>query len=280
MAALGVLAVGLSAAMAWWLAARLAAPVNSLARLAVRLGDGDFSSRYATAGVAELDRAGDALNRTAGRLGDTLARERSFTADVSHQLNTPLTSLRLGLESALLTAGDDASRTLEESLAEVERLQATVATLLAVARDVTPAGDPADVAEVCESVVDRYRGPLADEGRPLRLEVEPGLPAARCPAEVLREILSILLDNADHHGKGTVTVTARSAGRGVIVEVSDEGPGITGDPDAVFARRGATASGYGIGLSLARSLAEAHDARLELTRAAPRPTFTLALPGA
>ncbi|MDQ1375048.1 MAG: hypothetical protein QOJ09_2386, partial [Actinomycetota bacterium] len=281
MAGFAGLAIAIAAGLAWWLSSRLAAPVDRLAHLAVRLGNGDFSARYAPAGVSELDGAGEALNRTAARLGDVLARERSFTADASHQLATPLTSLRLGLESALLTPGTDSTATINRSLEEVERLQATVATLLAVARDVEPPSDArTDVEAVCADVVDRYREALARDGRPLRLDVQRGLPAVRCPPDVLREILSVLIDNAGRHGRGTVAITSRAAGRGVVVEVTDEGPGISGDPSTVFDRRAPGAVGHGIGLSLARSLAEAHDARLELTRAAPHPSFTVALPGA
>jgi signal transduction histidine kinase len=284
MGLLGLVAVGLAAGLGWWLSTRLAAPVDGLSGLAVRLGDGDFSARLGPSGVPELDGAADALNRTAERLGHMVERERAFTADVSHQLNTPLTSLRLGLESALLDGGgDDPARrdALGDALGEVDRLQATVATLLAVARDAPLAGGAScDVAAVCAEVVDRCRGALASAGRPLRADVAAGMPRARCPADVLREVLAVLVDNAARHGAGAVTVSARPAGSGVVVEVSDEGPGMAGDPAAVFERRSPEAAGHGIGLALARSLVEAHEGRLELTRASPRPVFTVALPGA
>jgi signal transduction histidine kinase len=280
MATFGMLAVALAAALAAWLSSRLAVPVHGVTRLAVGLGDGDFSARYQPAGLAELDRAGEALNRTAARLGDVLARERAFTADVSHQLNTPLTSLRLALESALLTPGTDLEGALAAAIGEVERLQSTVATLLSVARDAAPLEDArADVAAVCADVADRGRPALVRAGRQLRLDVAPDLPRVRCPPEVVREILSVLLDNATRHGAGTVTIAARPAGRGVVVDVSDDGPGLSGEPDRLFERRSPSAAGNGIGLSLARSLAEAHEARLRVTRAAPHPVFALALPG-
>jgi signal transduction histidine kinase len=102
----------------------------------------------------------------------------------------------------------------------------------------------------------------------------------RCPADALSEILAVLVQNAQDHGAGEVTVSARPSGTGAIVEVSDEGGGILGDPTQIFHRRSRDASGHGIGLALARSLAEAYSARLELTRAGPRPTFTIAIPGA
>jgi signal transduction histidine kinase len=255
--------------------------------MALRLGDGDFGARVEPTGVPELDRAADALNRTAGRLGEIMSRERAFTADVSHQLNTPLTSLRLGLESALLLPGTDTEAALRDAVDEVERLQTTVATLLAVARNRLSTVDVrADVAAVCHDVVERSRPRLAAAGRPLRVDIDQFLPPVRCPPDVVQEILAVLVDNALRHGAGTVTITARRAGQGAVVEVSDEGAGIA-EPAGTFERRPSAGGdgdgkgdGHGIGLALALSLAEAHESRLQLTRAAPRPVFTLALPGA
>jgi signal transduction histidine kinase len=128
-------------------------------------------------------------------------------------------------------------------------------------------------------VADRFRGALAAAGRPLRVDVEPGLGPVRCSAEVLQEILAVLVDNASRHGAGTVAIAVRGAGSGVVVEVTDEGPGVA-DPSQLFERRAPDAAGHGIGLALARSLAEAHGGRLQLTRSAPHPRFTVALPGA
>lgn len=277
MAALGALAISLAAGFARWQSRRLVGPINDVAAMAVRLGEGDFSAQVGPAGVAELDRAGDALNRTALRLGEIVTRERAFTADVSHQLNTPLTSLRLGLESAIL--GGDHERALHRAVKEVERLQTTIATLFAVARDAQARADArCDLGAVCADVAGRMRSGLAVDGRPLRLAMDEGVPSVRCPPQVLHEILTILVDNGRRHGAGTVTIAARSAGHGAVVEVSDEGAGIA-EPSSVFDRRTLDADGHGVGLALARSLAEAHDARLELTRGGAHPVFTLALPG-
>ncbi|MDT7630345.1 MAG: hypothetical protein QOI50_2275, partial [Pseudonocardiales bacterium] len=92
-------------------------------------------------------------------------------------------------------------------------------------------------------------------------------------------VLTVLLDNAVGHGGGGVTVAIRDAGQALAIDVSDQGTGVTIPTDQLFTRRAAGAAGHGIGLALARSLAEAEGGRLRLTTPSP-PTFTLLLPTA
>lgn len=279
MLGLGAAALVVAGGLTWRQANRLTAPIDDLAKGAVRLGDGDFAVHLELSGIPELDRAAAALNRTAGRLDDAMSRERAFSADASHQLATPLICLRLGLESALLDDGADGRTALADAVEEVGRLERTVATLLSLARDSPTATATCDVPAAADEAASRYRDVLSRAGRPLRVDLAPALPPVRCPHDVLREILDVLLDNSVRHGGGEVALRARRAGNGVIVEVEDHGTGVT-DPGALFERRAPGASGHGIGLALARSLAEAHVARLELTRPSPGSVFAVALPGA
>jgi signal transduction histidine kinase len=278
MLGLGAVALAVAGGLTWRQASRLAAPIDDLAKGAVRIGEGDFGVRLAPTGIPELDKAAAALNRTAGRLADLMSRERAFSSDASHQLATPLTSLRLGMESALLDDGSDTRGALVDAVEEVERLQRTVATLLALARDSPMANASCDVSAAAAEAASRYRDALSQAGRPLRVDLETALPAVRCSHDVLREILDVLLDNSVRHGGGDVALLARRAGNGVIVEVEDQGAGVA-DPAALFRRRAPGASGHGIGLALARSLAEAHGGRLEVTRSRPGPVFAIAFPG-
>ena len=257
MAGLAAGAVAVAALVARALAGRLSRPVDALARAAARLGEGDFSVRAGRSGVAEVDAVASTLDATGACLGQVLAREQAFSADASHQLRTALAGLRLHLEAARLLPGADQGQAIADALAEVDRL---------------------DLSRVVEAVEQAWRGRLGASGRPLRFQVEGGLPPVRASEAAVLQILDVLLGNAAEHGSGTVTVRVRAAPGGLAIEVVDEGPGVAGDPEQVFARRAGSADGHGIGLALARSLAEADGGRLLLQRPVPAPVFTLLLP--
>lgn len=276
MAAVAAGVVGLAILAALILGRRLARPLEQLALAARRLGEGDFALRAPAAGIREVDEVAGALNAAAGRLDDLVSRERAFSANASHQLRTPLAALRLELETMELNG--DSSPQLPTALAQVDRLQETIETLLSLAR-----GEPADdsvtpLRELLEDACSRWRGPLAAQGRTLRVRSESPEIRVRASPSVLREILDVLLDNAVRHGSGAVELQARLSGGSVAVDVADEGTGPPLDAEEVFARR-AGVGGHGIGLALARSLAHAEGGRLLLSKPAP-PVFTLFLPNA
>jgi signal transduction histidine kinase len=279
MAGLGLAVIAVATVAARTLARRLSKPVAAVARAAHTLGEGDFSVRLPSSGLAELDEAVVAINATASRLGALVSRERAFSADASHQLRTPLTGLRLTLESAMATPGADLVQAMKDAVTEVDRLEATVDDLLALARDTEQRRDPVDLARLCAGAVGRWEADLASKGRALRLRVEnPKPPLVRASAAAVQQVLDVLIDNAANHGRGTVVVRVRPAPRGAAIEVADEGAG-PADPSSVFQRRAPSATGHGIGLALARSLAEAEGGRLLLTRGRP-PVFALVLPTA
>jgi signal transduction histidine kinase len=270
--AIGVIAAATLAAAL--LARRLARPLEELSVAARRLGDGEFTVRSPRSSIAEADAIGAALDATALRLGDLVARERAFSADASHQLRTPLAALRLELE-AMELRGDD-SPELRGALGEVDRLQSTVDTLLALSRDGPRGQGVTDLTQLLGDALPPHRAALAERARPLHSSPPAGLPAADAHPGVVREILDVLLTNATEHGHGAVTVEASHAGQWLHVLVSDEGPGIPEGPeDELFARGSGT--GHGIGLSLARSLAHAEGGSLKLTGRTPGATFSLTL---
>jgi signal transduction histidine kinase len=297
MVLLGALVVGFAAVLARRQAGQIARPLERLTGSARALGDGDFTIRASHSGIEEADAAGVALEATARRLGNLLERERAFSADVSHQLRTPLTSLLLGLESALsLDASDrdatnheaaDLRAAAERALRRAEQLRDTIDDLLGLARDTHSAGAPLDVAHLLSDVRNRWHAAFAAKGRRLTLPAVPDLPTVTTSSAAVRQILDVLLANALAHGAGTAGVAVVDVGTGISIEVGDEGPGLPGDPERAFVRRGENSAGggsdgdsgrHGIGLALARTLAEAEGGRLVVRRAAPSPVFSLLLP--
>jgi signal transduction histidine kinase len=272
-AAIAAAIIVLATLAAVLVARRLGRPLERLGASARRLGEGDFSARSSPSGIPEIDAVGGALDATAARLDALVTRERAFTRDASHQLRTPLQALRIELEAMELRGAAPAE--LPAALSQVDRLQATIDTLLAVARDTSRPGTQTDVGALLDAVGERWTGPLAHEGRPLRMVLDAGEhPVAAASPGVVGEILEVLLDNAHRHGSGAVTVGARLVDGWVAIEVADEGPGLGDDPERAFVRRSAQADGHGIGLSLARSLAHAEGGRLT-ARVGPCPVLTL-----
>jgi signal transduction histidine kinase len=275
---LGGLAVGMVWLVARRQARRLAGPLEELSDAARRLGQGDFSVRTTPAAIPEIDSVGSALNSTAGRLDDMLARERSFSADASHQLRTPLTGLRLRLEAALEHPGQDLRQAITDGIASADRLEQTIEELLALARDTRSSNTtPLDLPTLLDEIESGWHDRLAAQDRSLQVAVDPHAPVSLVSTAAVRQVLTVLLDNAATHGSGTVSVAVRNAADALAIDVSDEGDGITAPEPELFTRRSRLADGHGIGLALARSLAEAEGGRLRLTRPAP-PTFTLLVP--
>lgn len=275
LAAIDLGAVLVAGAVGWIVAARLVRPLRVIRDDAVRLGNGDFSIHPTPRGVTELDETAEALAETARRLDGAMTREREFSANASHQLRTPITAMRLAIESEVMTPRPDRTKVLHESLGELDRLESTIEMLLAVARDQPLRREPIDVASIIGDVRSRWNGPLAEHGRPLRIAAR-GHPSAHVSADVLKQVLDVLIGNAATHGRGQVSLAIEDDAANLVVSVSDEGS-IERDPGEVFERRDPTAEGHGVGLALARALAEAEGGRLTLASSAPT-TFRLVLP--
>jgi signal transduction histidine kinase len=273
---LAIAAIGVAALVAWLLAGRLSAPLRRLASTATAIGDGDFTAREQPCGVAEIDTVATALASTAERLGAALARERSFSADASHQLRTPITALKVTLEAAALTHRLDEA-VLRDAIAQADRLDHTVEELLALARDTHIERGPLDVRGLINELDHRDRRRLErDSGRGLIVAIPAHVPVVQASAAAVRQILTVLVDNAVEHGTGAVHVTVRALGDGLAIDVGDDGTAMSGNTEVVFARRSGDDPRRGIGLALARSLAEAEGGRL-LLATTPHTVFSLVL---
>ena len=267
---LTLLALMGAGAFAFWQARRLAIPMRALADAATELGAGDFTVRPPVSGVAEIDKTGDALTATATRLSEQIERERSFAAQASHQLRTPLTRLRLELEAGLAGGGAELDAAARDALVTADHLSQTIDDVLALAREPHGPSSEFDVEELLAECLDRWQGSFAGEDRPLRLVVETP-PQASASRVAVRQILEVLIDNAYRHGHGSVTMTARESGGAVAIDVVDRGTADVVWPaaDAAIGR---------LGLVMARSLAASQNGRLVLSSDASGTRFTLLVP--
>ena len=271
MAASGLVALGLGWLVANRLARRLTQPLADLAAAAATTGDGGPVVTTSVTGVAEIDTLTEALDANARRVSDALARERRFSADVSHQLRTPLTAIRLRVDAA--RASDDASQ-LVGVLEDLGRIESTVDHLLAFARDEMQPRASVRLDELATTATARWRDRFHAANRELSLRVDHGLGATGTSASV-SQVLDVLLENAIRHGRGAVSVATRRIPGGAAVDVADEGDVLDPTSSERIFRRGEGA-GTGIGLALARSLVEADGGRLVLSHQNPT-TFSLIL---
>ncbi|MDQ1585809.1 MAG: hypothetical protein QOJ90_1470 [Actinomycetota bacterium] len=279
MAGLALLAFASAAGLAVLQARRLARPIERLKAVAEELGGGNFSARALPSGIQEIDRASGALNKTAERLGDLVSRERAFAANASHQLRTPLTGLRLTLDTALTTSGADLELAARSAIRSVDALSRTIDDVLSVTRLGSEPSAALDVNAVLADVERRWQGLLAADDRPLRVRLlQP--PLARASEAAVRQIVDVLIDNAYRHGAGAVVITAREASDAVAIDVQDEGStiGLELLTDGPLPVQWSTEPH--LGLALARRLAEAEGGRLVHARTEGRTRFTLLLPAA
>jgi two-component system sensor histidine kinase TctE len=249
-------------------------PLARASREAAAIGPANLSARIATEGLpSEVRPLVEAANAALERLARAYVAERRLTADAAHELRTPLAVLSLRLQKAKLGAALDWP-TVEGDLARLSRL---VGQLMNLARMENPARAErmAGVGQLNLARVVREAAalvlPLAEEaGRQLEVDA-PDVVLIRGQADDLRDMVINLLDNALVHGQGAAHVGVRSGGEPgretVLIEVSDQGPGLPGAlGEELFNRfrKGEAASpGAGLGLAIVRQVARSHggDAR-------------------
>ncbi|KWX02415.1 sensor histidine kinase [Carbonactinospora thermoautotrophica] len=259
-------------------ARRITGPLADLVRAAERLGSGDPKPRRRHYGIPELDRVAEVLDSSGERIARMITAERRLAADASHQLRTPLTALSMRLEEIIAT--DDPQIVKEEAaiaLSQVERLTDVVQRLLNESRErQADSAVQVDVDDVVHQQIEEWRPAFRKADRRLKVRGEPGLRAVATPG-ALAQVLACLLENALMHGKGSVTVRTRRLSDWVVVEVADEGPGVPPElGNRIFERAVSGRNSTGLGLAVARDLAEADGGRLELLQLRP-PVFAIFL---
>jgi signal transduction histidine kinase len=276
----GGAALLVAALVAWQMSRRMARPLVEAMEATGRIADGDLASRVPVrrGDYPEFASLAGSINGMAQSLEDSRARERHLLLSVSHDLRTPLTSIRGFAEAIQDGAIEDNTRAADVIIAESRRLERLVGDLLDLtkleARQMSIAIRPTDVAEVVTTTAEGFRPAAAKSGLALVLQVvgHDGMPTATPPRPVaadpdrLAQLLANLLENAMTFARAAVTVTVAEnpASGECLIVVDDDGPGIApGDQQRVFERfyradRGPNRlMGSGLGLAIVAELATA-----------------------
>jgi len=252
-------------------------PIEQMAHQADRISAGDLTERVApTDTETEVGRLGTALNGMLGRIQTSVAEReasqdvmRSFFADASHELRTPLASLCANAElyqQGALVERSQVDEAMHRITLEAQRMSRLVDDMLRLARlDQHPdqRRDLVDLTALVGQSVERAQ--VADPARTWQAEIEPGLAVAGDEEQLSRAVDNLLANVRTHTPEGTVaTVTAHRDGSGrVVVEVTDDGPGVPADKlprifDRFYRAGTSRRTGSGLGLAIVSQIAAAH----------------------
>jgi signal transduction histidine kinase len=260
----------------WLVVGRALRPVEQIRGAVTAITSAGLSLRVPEPGTDdEIGRLASTMNDMLARLEDSAVRQRRFVADASHELRSPLTAIRTGLEVGLSHPDrapwpEIAGRAVRQS----QRLEQLIAELLVLAKadahQLAARRQPVDLAALLADLAAATPAP----GVSIGLSVAPGTATAGNPEDLSRMFRN-LLDNAVRYARHRVLVTAAARPEGIVVEIADDGPGIPEEErERVFGRfvrldasREQASGSAGLGLAIAQEIATAHGATIVLTEA-------------
>ena len=273
---------------------RYATPLAGVMEAADAVADGDFSVRLAEEGPGDMRQLARSFNRMTQELDRAERQRRNLTADVAHELRTPLHIIQGNLEGLLDGVYQPTDGHIEATLDETRLLSRLVEDLqtlsLAEAGQLELVREPVQVADLLADVQTSFSGQAEAAGVALELVVDGDHKALNVWADYgrLDQVLGNLLANALRYtpAGGTITLSAASIQEGVRIQVADSGNGIPAeDLPYIFDRfwRGDPSRPHGgstgLGLAIAQQLVRAHDGRITVSSEVGRgTTFTIELP--
>ncbi len=274
----------------------IARPLADVMAAVDAVASGDLSVRVPVHGHGDFDRVADAFNHMIEELETADRQRRNLTADVAHELRTPLQIIQGNLEGILDNVYEPTEEHLGATLEETRSLARLVEDLrtlsLAEAGELPLVMEPIDVGELLTDVQTSFSGQAEAAGIDLQVETDGDPRAMTIPADGgrLDQVLGNLVTNALRYTPegGTITLRGKPVDGGVLITVSDTGEGISGeDLPAIFdrfwkgdrSRTHASGAGSGLGLAIARQLVNAHGGRIDVeSELGQGTTFTIELP--
>ena len=275
----GLLVIGISAAIASRVTTQALRPVSQMAQRATDWSEHDLTQRFDLDGPDnELAQLGSTLDGLLDRVTMAIRSEQRLTSELAHELRTPLTAIQGSADLALLRGVDDPETRLElEQISASARAMSDVITALVdVARDHAAAG--ASSTSRVADVVDGVRALVPSE---LTFVDETGSSLGRIagPRELVLRALAPVVDNAVAHARTTVTLTAVDTTRNVEISVCDDGPGVdAGVRDTLFDVGASARGGTGLGLGIAQRVARSMGGSVGVGDAEAGARFVVTLP--
>jgi signal transduction histidine kinase len=284
----GMLALDLFVLIAGALVARRAVgvalrPVADMTAKAAAWSDHDLDQRFDLGTPRdELTGLSATLDALLTRIGASIRHEQRFSAEVAHELNTPLSGMRAEAELALRAGADDSERraALEQIIATSDRMAAVIATLLSTARTSTEhSPGSSDGSAALSSAVETITAQATARAIEIRVHVPDPSPLVAAEHDVVAQTLHPLLDNAVRHAHAHVDVTLEQRDALAVFSVHDDGPGVDPTLRAHVFEAGTSGHGSaGLGLPLARRLAHACAGDILLADAPDGACFELSMP--
>ncbi len=279
-------------AAAWFASGRALRPLGAIARAADEIADTTTDRLPPPTRDDEIGSLTSSLNRMLDRLAaarkelrESVTRQEQFVADASHELRSPMTTIRTNAEFLMSrpdAAPDDITNAAADIVAESERMAILVDDLLTLARSDEQRAlrsEPVDLT----GMLARLAYDLTSTRRPIQLAVTDKV-TINGDGPALERLVKILIDNALRYGAGTVTLGLERMLDEAILTVQDEGPGFRSDQlDKVFdrffrANPARSPHGTGLGLAIARSTVEAHQGNIRAENAHPGGRIVVSLP--
>ena len=271
--ALGAMTI-VSVVAGWLLAGRALRPLRAITATARRVSGENLGERIGLKGPNdELKELADTFDGMLARLDGAFASQRHFVANASHELRTPLAIMRTEVDVSL--ADPDASpeelRRMGDAVREtVDRCERLIEGLLMLARSEAATGreEPVDLAGLAADCITDLRARADEANVRLLDELEPAW--TRGEPALLERMIANLIDNGIRHNEpeGFLRVSSRTEGSQVHLTVTNTGPRIDPEDAATltepFRRLGRGAGGFGLGLSIVRSVVEAHGGKLDI----------------
>ena len=281
----GLLVLVIGSAVAWRAVGAALGPVAAMARDAGAWSEHDLDRRFDRGPARdELGSLATTLDGLLGRIAASRRQEHRFSAEMAHELRTPLAAMRG--EAELLQRRADDPAAVQAGLGAVvrhaDRMARVIDTLLGVARnEVAPATGTGDADQAARSAAESAAAAASERGVSVSVAASPELPPVGSPADVVERALQPLVDNAVRHARTRVDITVAAHGTEVWFTVQDDGEGV--DPElraSVFdpGVRSEGSGGVGLGLALSRRLALSCEGDVQLLPSRGGARFVLRLP--